>query len=185
MQGPGGLCYGRARSGANLSYRSMSLKTRGLLAVSIGVILGLSLSLGSVVLADRDVKATSNLPWDEARLLAEVLERVKRDYVDDVDDAELIEAAIRGMVERAWEAFPDYHEELRYVMGEGAFVVARFTISGTQSGQWGVLPATRRRVSFDEIVRLELRDGRVVHQSGIADNLTALRQLEVLPGQGS
>jgi len=94
-------------------------------------------------------------------------------------------AAIRGMVERAWEAFPDYHEELRYVMGDGRFVVARFTISGTQSGQWGVLPPTGRRVSFDEIVRLELRDGRVVHQSGIADNLTALRQLEVLPGQGS
>ena len=75
----------------------MSLKIRGLLAVSIGVVLGLSLSLGSVVLADRDLKASSSLPWDEARLLAEVLERVKRDYVDNVDDAELIEAAIRGM----------------------------------------------------------------------------------------
>jgi len=93
--------------------------------------------------------------------------------------------AIRGMVERAWEAFPDYHEELHYVIGEGPFVVARFTISGTQSGPWGVLPPTGKRVSFDEIVRLELRDGRVVRQSGIADNLTALRQLEVLPGQGS
>ncbi len=31
-------------------------------------------------------------------MLAEVLERVKRDYVDEVNDAELFEAAIRGMV---------------------------------------------------------------------------------------
>jgi len=88
-------------------------------------------------------------------------------------------AAIRGMVERAWEAFPDYHEELHEVIAEGSFVVARFTISGTQSGPWGVLPATGKRVSFEEIVILELRDGKVVRQRGIPDNLTALRQLGV------
>jgi carboxyl-terminal processing protease len=76
----------------------MSLKVRGLLAVAIGTLLGLSLSLGSAVLADRDARESANLPWEQARLLAEVLERVKRDYVDDVDDERLIEAAIRGMV---------------------------------------------------------------------------------------
>jgi carboxyl-terminal processing protease len=76
----------------------MSLKVRGLLAVGIGTLLGLSLSLGSSVLADRDARESASLPWEQARLLAEVLERVKRDYVDDVDDERLIEAAIRGMV---------------------------------------------------------------------------------------
>jgi carboxyl-terminal processing protease len=75
----------------------MSLKIRGLLAVSIGVVLGLSLGLGSGVLAERQGQDDS-LPWEQARLLAEVLERVKRDYVDSVDDAALLEAAIRGMV---------------------------------------------------------------------------------------
>ena len=90
-------------------------------------------------------------------------------------------AAIRGMVERAWAAFPDYHEELRELISEGSLVVARLTISGTQSGPWGVLQATGKRVQFDEIVILELRDGKVVNQRGIADNLTALRQLGVLP----
>ena len=38
---------------------------------------------------------------------------------------------------------------------------------------------------FDEIVVLELRGGKVIRQSGVADNLTALGQLGVLPGQGS
>ncbi|UCC15566.1 MAG: S41 family peptidase [Gammaproteobacteria bacterium] len=76
----------------------MSLKVRGLLAVSIGTVLGFSLSLGSAVLAERQDSERGNLPWKEARLLAEVLERVKRDYVDEVDDERLMEAAIRGMV---------------------------------------------------------------------------------------
>lgn len=38
------------------------------------------------------------LPWQDARLLAEVLERVKRDYVEQLSDDQLIEAAIRGMM---------------------------------------------------------------------------------------
>jgi carboxyl-terminal processing protease len=61
-------------------------------------VLGISLSLGSAVLADRDAGEPTTLPWDQARMLAEVLQRVKRDYVDGVDDQRLIEAAIRGMV---------------------------------------------------------------------------------------
>jgi predicted ester cyclase len=90
-------------------------------------------------------------------------------------------AAIRGMVERAWEAFPDYHEELHELVAEGPLVVARFTISGTQSGAWGILPPTGKHVQFEEIVILELRDGKVVRQRGIPDNLAALRQLGVFP----
>ncbi|HRP34445.1 MAG TPA: peptidase S41, partial [Gammaproteobacteria bacterium] len=74
-----------------------SLLLRGLLAVWLGVVLGLSVSLAPAVLADRQPEADT-LPWEEARLLAEVIERVKRDYVDRVDDHDLIEAAIRGMI---------------------------------------------------------------------------------------
>jgi carboxyl-terminal processing protease len=74
-----------------------SLLLRGMLAVWLGVVLGLSVSLAPAVLADRQPD-TESLPWEEARLLAEVIERVKRDYVDRVDDHDLIEAAIRGMI---------------------------------------------------------------------------------------
>jgi len=76
----------------------MSLKTRGILVVVIGTILGVSLSLGGGVLADRDRPAARELTWEQARMLAEVMERVKRDYVEPIDDAELLESAIRGMV---------------------------------------------------------------------------------------
>ncbi len=40
----------------------------------------------------------NTLPWEEARMFAEVYERIRREYVDDVNDHQLIEKAIRGMV---------------------------------------------------------------------------------------
>lgn len=40
----------------------------------------------------------NSLPWEEARMFAEVYERIRREYVDDVNDHQLIEKAIRGMV---------------------------------------------------------------------------------------
>ncbi len=79
----------------------MNLRVRSILALSIGTILGLSLSLGSVVFADRQTAAEETeqlLPIEQVRLLVEVLERVRADYVDDVTDEQLIEDAIRGMV---------------------------------------------------------------------------------------
>lgn len=89
--------------------------------------------------------------------------------------------AIRGMVRRAHVAFPDYHEELDEMIAEGDKVVVRFTITGTQNGQWGPLPPSGKPVRFEEIVILRFADGKVVEQRGIPDNLAALRQLGVVP----
>ncbi|MGI9233085.1 MAG: S41 family peptidase [Woeseiaceae bacterium] len=76
----------------------MSLKVRAFLVVVIGVVLGLSLSVGGGLIGDRKSPDTEALNWEQARLFAEVLERVKQDYVEPVDDAVLLESAIRGMV---------------------------------------------------------------------------------------
>lgn len=48
--------------------------------------------------ADKPAAAGTELPWQDARALADVLERVKHDYVTPVDDHQLLQAAIRGMV---------------------------------------------------------------------------------------
>jgi len=90
-------------------------------------------------------------------------------------------AGVRAMVEGAWRAFPDYHEEVHELIAEGDRVVLHLTISGTQLGQWGPLPPTGKRAEFDEIVILRIRDGKVVGQRGVVDNLSALRQLGVVP----
>ncbi len=75
----------------------MSFRARSALTLLLGGVLGIALSLGGGVLAERNAMRGS-LPWDDARLLAEVLERVKEEYVEPVEDSELIESAVRGMV---------------------------------------------------------------------------------------
>ncbi len=75
----------------------MLLKTRAILVVVVGTILGLSLSLSGGLLANRQLP-DDELALEQARLLAEVLQRVKHDYVEQIDDNVLLDNAIRGMV---------------------------------------------------------------------------------------
>jgi carboxyl-terminal processing protease len=76
----------------------MSLKVRAVLVVVIGLVLGLSLSYGGGRFGGGKPPGNEELAFEQARLFAEVLERVKRDYVEPLDDAALMESAIRGMV---------------------------------------------------------------------------------------
>jgi carboxyl-terminal processing protease len=81
----------------------MKHRSRTLATLTAGMILGFCGALAAGVLAER-APATplaalrGGLPWEEASLFAEVYERIKRDYVNDVDDHVLMEKAVRGMV---------------------------------------------------------------------------------------
>ncbi|HEV3286562.1 MAG TPA: S41 family peptidase, partial [Steroidobacteraceae bacterium] len=81
---------------------SVSPRPRTLLALVAGIALGFCGALAGGALADRSREAprpsVAALPWQEASLFAEVYERIKREYVDDVDDHALMDKAVRGMV---------------------------------------------------------------------------------------
>ena len=64
----------------------MSLKTRGILVLVIGTIMGLSLSLGGGFVANRNALDHTELSWEQTRLIAEVMQRVRRDYVEPIGD---------------------------------------------------------------------------------------------------
>jgi carboxyl-terminal processing protease len=76
----------------------MIKKSANALLLGVGIAIGLSLGLAHGVLADKPAALGADLPWQDARMLATVLERVKHDYVNPVDDHQLLQAAIRGMV---------------------------------------------------------------------------------------
>jgi carboxyl-terminal processing protease len=79
----------------------MTMRSRTLIALCAGAVFGFSGAIAGDVRAehrDETANAPATLPWEQARLFAEVYERIKREYVDEVDDKELMEKAIRGMV---------------------------------------------------------------------------------------
>ncbi|GAC1455718.1 MAG: proteolytic complex protein CptA [Steroidobacteraceae bacterium] len=81
----------------------MSTRTHTLRTLAAGIALGFCGALAGGVLAERtpllrESGPRTALPWQEASLFAEVYQRIKRDYVDDIDDHALMEKAVRGMV---------------------------------------------------------------------------------------
>ena len=80
--------------------------------LAIGIVLGVVIALGGAVFAHRDAPAAASAPpaaprlpaakpaltADESAQLAEVMERVEREYVDEVRSPALIDDALRGLV---------------------------------------------------------------------------------------
>ncbi len=106
----------------------MAKPSRLMLAMALGVLIGLSLSVADRVLAERAAtpvpagggahgRHVEPLPWSDAQLLAEVMQRVRENYVDPVDDHVLMQNAIRGMVEGLDEhssfLSPDEFDEMK------------------------------------------------------------------------
>jgi carboxyl-terminal processing protease len=48
---------------------------------------------------NEDTNTIDEIPFDEIRIFAEVFDKVKKDYVENINDKELIESAIRGLLE--------------------------------------------------------------------------------------
>jgi carboxyl-terminal processing protease len=76
----------------------MNSTTRSFLVLTIGLLLGISLSIGHGVFAKKEETDFSSLPLNELRSLTEVFGRIKQDYVEQVSDKELLDNAIRGML---------------------------------------------------------------------------------------
>jgi len=161
----------------------MSLPARSVLVLAVGVVLGLSLSLGAAVRADREPAPAQHqaLPAEDVRLLVEVLERVREDYVEDVDDHTLIENAIRGMVSAldAHSAFLDSEEyrEIR-ISTTGAYSGVGLEV-GMDSGQVSVVaameatPAQRAGILSGDVITSI--DGVPVDPANLQRTINAMR----------
>ena len=76
---------------------------KGIRRVAVVFVLGLSLGAGitiysSVFAGDEKESAASPLPLEDLRAFSEVFGRVKSDYVETVEDKQLLESAIKGML---------------------------------------------------------------------------------------
>jgi carboxyl-terminal processing protease len=162
------------------------------LVLGVGVIMGFGLSVGRTVQAQREIDppmvaandesdSEKSVPWQDARLLAEVLEHVRKEYVEKISDEELIQAAIRGMISDldAHSAFldPQEFDEIRIsttgeysgvgieVALENGVVKVVNPIEGTPAQKAGVLPG-------DTILAV---DGVPVSVENLTDTIDRMR----------
>jgi carboxyl-terminal processing protease len=158
----------------------MIKKPGNFLMLTLGIAIGLSLGLTHGVMADKPGLG-ADLPWQDARTLAEVLERVKHDYVNPVDDHQLLQAAIRGMVSSLdpYSAYLDGEEydEIK-ISSSGRYSGVGIEIS-VEDEQVVVIapfegsPAAKAGIrSGDVIVTI---DGVAVNTSALADTIGRMR----------
>src|SRR5580700_12138383 len=172
----------------------MSVRSRTLVTLGAGIILGFAGALAGNAMAGRQsdeaqIPPPATLPWEEARLFAEVYERIKRDYVDDVDDHGLMEKALRGMVAALdpHSAYLDSEEfeEIRLstmgsypgvgieVAAEDGVVKVLRPIEGSPAQQAGLKPG-------DELVKIDGNDiggdlaGAIARMRGASGTLVKL-----------
>jgi len=108
------------------------LALRSLLILSIGIVLGLGLAVSATVWTALGVehhahpKPADAVSPDATALVAEVMDRVRREYVTRIDDRQLVEGAIRGIVKEldSHSSYldPTQYEEIRISTFRKAFL---------------------------------------------------------------
>jgi carboxyl-terminal processing protease len=132
----------------------MRNKSGNALLLAVGIAIGMSLGLAHGVLAEKPAALGADLPWQDAHMLAAVLERVKHDYVDPVNDHQLLQAAIRGMVASLdpYSAYLDGDE----------YDEVKISSSGRYSGV-----GIELSIEDDQVVVIAPFDGSPAAQAGI------------------
>lgn len=168
----------------------MPLKIRSLPILLVGIVLGLSVALGADLLRQRQSlqeAAAGAARLQDAEVLIEVLERIGREYVDVIDDSQLFESAIRGVLgeldSHSRYLAPDDYEDIRIstsgnysgvgldVSFEAGKVIVVTPLDGTPAQRAGILPGDML-VSVDDIL---------VDEKHVEDTIGRMRGL---PGTG-
>lgn len=76
----------------------MGMTARYALILITGIAIGIGASLDHTALAKRNEKQIEPLPLEDLRTFTEVFNRIKSDYVEDVEDKQLLKNAVQGML---------------------------------------------------------------------------------------
>jgi steroid delta-isomerase-like uncharacterized protein len=95
-------------------------------------------------------------------------------------DPNLSVEGFKQMVAGLLAAFPDLHFTIEDQLVSGDKVSTRWTAEGTNTGAFGEVPATGRRVHVDGLILDRVANGRVVERWEQWDQMAMMRQLGLL-----
>ena len=159
----------------------MSLKTRMILVVVIGMVMGLSLSIGGKLFDSDQINSNQNSTWKHAQVFTEAMESIKREYIEPIDESILLENAIRGMVSNLdpHSEFLDEneHHNIR-TSTSGSYVGVGIEV-GQNNNRVQIIspiagsPAARAGIrSGDELVGI---DGQALEHDNLSETIELLR----------
>lgn len=117
--------------------------------------------------------------WTKGRL-ALVDQLISEDFVDHIDVPGLQGTGrdrYRASVRMMRDAFPDYREEILWLIGEGDRAVSFARLSGTHEGALHGIEPTHRKVEFCSIGALRFASGLAVERWGFGDSFGMMQQL--------
>ena len=161
----------------------MSRKYHFIVVLLASLFVSVALTLTSGVQADRyDVgDETDEMPVEQARLFAEVLHKVRSDYIDEVPYEKLIEMAMRGMVagldnHSAYLDAEEYEEILISTAGSYSGVGLNVSIENNQVvvvAPFDGTPAKRAGIRSGDII-ISIDDMPVVHDN-LGETISRMR----------
>jgi steroid delta-isomerase-like uncharacterized protein len=151
-----------------------------LFLISICIVACTSDRNDSTLERNRDLVLTMNREvWNKGNLAA-VDELFSANFVQHFlpDSSELNGInTFRERVREHREAFPDWKENIKYIVAEDDLVVIQFESSGTNLGSWLGNPPTGRNVHINEFSILRVENGKIAEQWLMPDLFSLNKQL--------
>lgn len=153
----------------------------------IGILMLIALTMAPLGCSPSDERSKS-IDTEVIRVVfAEVWSRGNVDLIDELYSTDFVghfpaetvhgREGIRSQVLAHRASFPDWTEEIEDLIAEQDRVVARFSSSGTNLGEFLGHPPTGNRVEISEVAIFKLKDGKIVEQWVYPDILSMQRQL--------
>lgn len=92
---------------------------------------------------------------------------------------------IAAYFQELFRALPDWHIEIIALAADGENVLVRWQLTGTHRGELLGLAPTGKRINIEGVDHFVIRDGKIVANTVIVDQLEYARQLGMMPPAGS
>src|SRR5215470_5117161 len=90
-------------------------------------------------------------------------------------------AGVRKLYTYIRDAFPDFHAEIHWQLADGDRVTTYKTYHGTHEGPFLGIAPTHRKIHFESVDVMRVRNGKITDHWGVGNLLSLMRQLTALP----
>ncbi|MFN8621794.1 MAG: ester cyclase [Chloroflexota bacterium] len=116
--------------------------------------------------------------------LSAVDEIVADDYVSHHNDPAHLPpgpAGVKAFISMTRQGFPDIHITVDDLFEEGDLIASRWTMEGTQTGDWFGAPPSGKRAKWWGVVITRFADGKIAEDWYNFDQVSLLQQLGIIP----